>query len=139
MTSCRHYSPKELYMKNKMFCSFHLVFLILMFSQGSAQFTQQGGKLVGSGVSGPAQQGFSVSISSDGNTAIVGGPYDNNNKGAAWVYTRIGGVWAEQGSKLVGTGAVGNALQGYRVSISGDGNTAIVGGPFDNSNVGAVW
>ena len=27
--------------------------------------------------------------------------------GAAWVYTRSGGVWTQQGSKLVGTGAVG--------------------------------
>ncbi len=27
--------------------------------------------------------------------------------GAAWVYTRSGGVWSQQGPKLVGTGAVG--------------------------------
>ena len=28
--------------------------------------------------------------------------------GAAWVFTRSGGVWTQQGSKLVGTGAVGH-------------------------------
>jgi len=33
---------------------------------------------------GVAMQGF-VSLSSDGNTAIVGGPFDNNVTGAAWV------------------------------------------------------
>ena len=34
----------------------------------------------------------------------------------------------QQGGKLVGTGAVGNAYQGQSVAISGDGNTAIVAG-----------
>jgi hypothetical protein len=42
-----------------------------------AQFTQQGPKLVGTGAIGPAGQAFSVSLSADGNTAIVGGPTDN--------------------------------------------------------------
>ena len=51
----------------------------------------------------------------DGNTAIVGGPSDNSNIGAAWVYTRSGGVWSQQGPKLVGTGAVGYAEQGSSV------------------------
>jgi hypothetical protein len=35
---------------------------------------------------GSAQQGYSVSLSADGNTAIVGGPYDNSVTGAAWVF-----------------------------------------------------
>ena len=48
--------------------------------------------------------------------------------GAAWVWTRSGGVWTQQGTKLVGTGAVGDADQGQSVSLSADGNTAIVGG-----------
>ncbi|MCA6516180.1 MAG: IPT/TIG domain-containing protein, partial [Chitinophagaceae bacterium] len=103
-------------------------------------WTQQGNKLVGTGAVGPALQGISVSISADGNTAIVGGYGDNTNRGAAWIYTRSGGVWTQQGNKLVGTGAVGAwALQGINVSISADGNTAIVGGYYDNSNVGAAW
>ena len=75
-----------------------------------AQFTQQGPKLVGTGAVGPAEQGSSVALSADGNTAIVGGLDDNGLTGAAWVYTRSGGVWTQQGSKLVGTGAVGNAV-----------------------------
>jgi hypothetical protein len=48
-------------------------------------------------------QGTSVALSGDGNTAIVGLPGDNNQTGAAWVYTRSNGVWGQQGSKLVGT------------------------------------
>jgi hypothetical protein len=53
------------------------------------------------------------------------------------------GVSTQQGNKLVGTGAVGTALhnaeQGWSVALSADGNTAIVGGPFDNNGNGAVW
>ena len=98
----------------------------------NAQFIQQGGKLVGTGAVGQSLQGKSVAISGDGNTAIVGAYMDNGNTGAAWVYTRSGGVWTQQGAKLVGTGAVGSAYQGGAVALSADGNTAIVGGSFDH-------
>jgi hypothetical protein len=121
-----------------------LVSVALLFSSqlAVAQFSQQGSKLVGTGVSGlESGQGCcgSVSLSSDGNTAIVGGPFDDGDKGAVWVYTRSGGVWTQQGSKLVGTGAIGIAGQGDSVSISSDGNTAIVGGPSDDGDKGTVW
>jgi inhibitor of cysteine peptidase len=52
-----------------------------------AQFSQQGPKLVGTGAGAIASQGDSVSLSADGNTAIVGGPADNSLAGAAWVFT----------------------------------------------------
>src|SRR5262249_27755003 len=64
---------------------------------------------------------------------------DNAHAGAAWVFTRSGGVWTQQGSKLVGTGAIGAASQGFSVALSGGGNTAIVGGTNDHLNVGAAW
>ena len=102
-------------------------------------WTQQGSKLVGTGNTGAAGQGYSVSLSADGNTAIVGGDADNGDQGAVWVYTRSGGTWTQQGSKLVGSGNAGNASQGYSVSLSADGNTAMVGGFTNNSNQGAAW
>jgi hypothetical protein len=110
-----------------------------IWTRSGGVWTQQGSKLVGSGAVGSADQGYSVSVSADGNTAIVGGPTDNGDTGAAWIWTRSGGVWTQQGSKLVGSGAVGRAFQGYSVSVSADGNTAIVGGPFDNGDAGAAW
>jgi antibiotic biosynthesis monooxygenase (ABM) superfamily enzyme len=118
-----------------------LMSAMLLFSShlALAQFTQQGSKLVGSDAIGLADQGHSVALSADGNTAIVGGYLDNNGAGAAWVYTRIGGVWTQQGSKLVGTGAVGDTEQGISVALSADGNTAVVGGYFDDSATGAAW
>jgi len=110
-----------------------------VWTRSGGVWTQQGGKLVGTGAVGNAGHGYSVSLSSDGNTAIVGGSDDNSGAGAAWVWTRSGGVWTQQGNKLVGTGAVGNASQGWSASISSDGNTAIVGGFLDNSQAGAAW
>src|SRR4029079_17648152 len=65
-----------------------------------AQYVQQGGKLIGSGALDPASQGASVAISQDGNTAIVGGSTDNDFAGAAWVFTRAGSTWKQQGNKL---------------------------------------
>jgi len=100
---------------------------------------QQGSKLIGSGMAGPAQQGISVAISADGNTAIVGGSADSDSLGAAWIFTRINGTWTQQGAKLYGTGAVGKAQQGSSVAISADGNTAVVGGLGDNNYAGAMW
>ena len=112
---------------------------VWVFTRSGRTWSQQGPKLVGAGAVGPAHQGQSVALSSDGNTALVGGAGDNGSKGAAWVFTRSGRTWSQQGPKLVGTGAVGDANQGYSVALSGDGNTALVGGNFDNGFEGAVW
>src|SRR5260221_6613381 len=110
-----------------------------VWTKSGGVWTQQGAKLVGSGAVGDAQQGISASLSADGNTAMVGGYFDNNGDGAAWVWTRSGGAWTQQGTKLVGSGAAGQALQGVSVSLSADGNTAIVGGLRDNSHAHAAW
>src|SRR6516225_7749135 len=102
---------------------------------------EQRPKLVGTGAVGEANQGMSVALSADGNTAIVGGPGPNNADrdrspvvgpvGAAWVFTRSGSIWTQQGNKLVGSGASEPPLppgQGMSVALSADGNTAVVGG-----------
>jgi hypothetical protein len=108
-----------------------------VFTRSGGVWTQQGGKLVGSGASGNAEQGISVALSADGNTAIVGGHIDNGSAGATWVFTRSGGVWTQQENKLVGSDASGNARQGHSVALSC--TTAIVGGYLDNSSAGAAW
>lgn len=115
-----------------------------IFTRSGGVWTQQGPKLVGTGVSGRGAQGSSVGLSGDGNTAIIGGPSDAAGVGAVWVFTRTGTTWSQQGGKLTGIGALGAANQGAGVALSGDGNTAIVGGPNDNapdanSAVGAIW
>ncbi|MFM8371594.1 MAG: T9SS type A sorting domain-containing protein, partial [Bacteroidota bacterium] len=110
-----------------------------VFTQSGGVWTQQGAKLVGSGASSDSYQGWSVALSANGNTAAIGGTNDNTLKGAVWIFTRSSGVWSQQGNKLVGTGAVGNARQGGSVAVSADGNTLVEGGYGDDSNKGAMW
>jgi hypothetical protein len=113
---------------------------VWVFTRSGTTWTQQGGKLTGTGAVGAAYQGYSVSLSADGNMAIVGGFNDNNDAGAAWIYTRSGTAWTQQGGKLTGTGAIGSPVnQGSSVALSADGNTAIVGGFGDNNYAGAAW
>ena len=109
-----------------------------IFVRTGTAWSQQA-KLVGSGGVGASQQGFSVAISADGNTAAVGGNLDNSTEGAAWVFTRTGAIWSQQGSKLVGTGNATAAEQGRSLAISADGNTLLLGGNQDNTNQGAGW
>jgi hypothetical protein len=114
-------------------------------SDSGSTWTQQGVKLTGTGEVGNGTFGSSVAISEDGNTVVVGGAMDNSGAGAAWVFTRSGETWTQQGSKLTGAGE-GNTNGGGRfgagVALSADGNTALIGGSRDYngiSNPGAVW
>jgi hypothetical protein len=117
-----------------------------VWTRSGGVWTQQGPKLTVSDTSG-LYSGFgqSVSLSADGNTAIIGAPYDGvsstneSHIGAAWIFTRNNGVWYQQSSKRVGSGAAGSAFQGDSVALSGDGKTAIVGGAGDRNGAGAAW
>jgi FG-GAP repeat protein len=110
-----------------------------VFTQSGGVWTQQGSPLFGTDVTAEAEQGSSVALSADGNTAIVGAPFDEDHTGSARVYTRSNGIWTQQGPTLAPSDAVGNSNFGTSVALSADGNTAIVGGPGDSSGEGSVW
>jgi hypothetical protein len=102
-------------------------------------FIQQGPVLTPSDAAGAGDFGFSAALSPDGSTALVGAPNDNSFHGAAWVFTRSNGVWAQQGLKLTPNDAIGQAGFGVSVALSADGTTALIGGDSDNAVVGAAW
>ena len=110
-----------------------------VFTRSEGSWSQQGEKLTGEGEVGGANFGFNVALSSDGNTALIGGVVDDHGAGAAWVFTRSEGSWSEQGEKLTGSEEDGEGWFGYSVALSGDGNTALVGGINDNGETGAAW
>lgn len=90
--------------------------------------------------SGNAVFGYSTALSANGNTALVGGPFDDGMVGAAWVFTRSGSTWTQQQKLTAVTGSeTGNGQFGWDVSLSSDGNTALIGGPADNGSVGGAW
>ena len=79
--------------------------------------------------------GWAVSLSSDGNTALIGA-YNKgitgtngvrNYSGAAYVFTRIGSTWAQQQILSDTITGAANDWFGYAVSLSSDGNTALIG------------
>ena len=82
--------------------------------------------------------GWSVALSSDGNTALIGG-WANGPSGAAWVYKRFGSTWLQQGPKLTGSGGIEGSEFGSSVALSSTANTALIGGDVDNKQVGAAW
>ena len=110
-----------------------------VFTRAGTVWSQQGPRLTASDRNGPAALGFSVALSGDGNTALLGGFQDGFFVGAAWVFTRAGTVWSQHGPKLTASDAYGAAYLGTSVAVSGDGNTALVGGPRDRTILGAAW
>jgi hypothetical protein len=110
-----------------------------VFTRAGETWTQQGAKLTGGGEVGAGRFAFSVGLSADGNTALIGGGSDNSGVGAAWVFTRLGSTWTQQGEKLTGSGEVGEGHFGFSVALSADASTALVGGPADKTEIGAAW
>lgn len=90
--------------------------------------------------------GSAVALSADGNTALIGHGNDNSNgvdgAGAAWVFTRTGAGWSQQGPPLSasctsgcggpdGAGEIADGAFGSAVALSSDGSTALIGAPRD--------
>ena len=73
--------------------------------------------------------GFGKAVDIEGETVIVGASEHNNSTGAAWVFSRSGTVWTEQGELVADDGSVDDRF-GASVGISGD--TAVVGATGDS-------
>jgi hypothetical protein len=111
-----------------------------VYVRNGEKWEQQGPPLQGNdaGTLEADDEGLSVALSEDGDTALIGGPADDVSLGAAWAFVRSGSTWSEQ-EKLGGTGAVSPSSQGASVALSADGGTALVGAPGDNGERGATW
>jgi phosphodiesterase/alkaline phosphatase D-like protein len=112
-----------------------------VFTRTGTTWAQQGGKLVSAETTGSSEFGFSVALAGSGNIALIGAPGDNTNVGAAWVYTRAGTTWTQQGTKILPKSGeeTGEAHFGDTVALSSEGNTALIGGPFNKETTGAAW
>jgi hypothetical protein len=111
------------------------------FARSGTTWAQQGAKLVAaSGEEGTGELGWSVALSADGETALIGGLRDDGYAGAAWLFARSGSTWAQQGEKLTGGEEErGKGWFGSSVALSAEATTALVGGVADNGRAGAVW
>lgn len=90
---------------------------------------------------GAAGDRFGWSVAVDGNTAVIGAPFDDDkgaDSGAAYVFVHDGTSWNQQ-AKL--TAPDGAALDYFGFSVAVKGDTALVGVPFDDdkgTNSGSV-
>uniref|UniRef100_UPI003753DAE9 hypothetical protein n=1 Tax=Ilumatobacter sp. TaxID=1967498 RepID=UPI003753DAE9 len=93
---------------------------------------------IGADIDGAAADdysGWSVALSADGLTAIVGAPYNDDNgtdSGHARIYTWDGSAWVQRGANI--DGAAADDFFGWSVALSADGLTAIVGAPYNDDN-----
>jgi hypothetical protein len=104
-------------------------------SSSWSSYTQQQ-KLLASDLDNGDSFGFSVALSTDGSTALIGANYEftspNYYNGAAYVFVRSFGSWSQE-AKLLASDIDSGDQFGQSVALSGDGNTALIGAPYDAS------
>jgi hypothetical protein len=102
-----------------------------VFTRTGTTWTQQA-KLIPS--DNAAADNFGTSVSLAGDTALIGAPYDDDKgdaSGSAYVFTRIGTTWTQQTKLLASDGAQNDQ---FGISVSLDGDTALIGATYGNGN-----
>jgi hypothetical protein len=108
-----------------------------IFNRTGNTWTQQA-KITDNTLTASAFLGSAVSMSSDGNTCILGAPLDKDTVGSIDIFIRTGTAWSRQ-ANLVGSGWIGQPQQGSTTAISYDGNTAAWAAATDSFGKSAVW
>ncbi|RYF39803.1 MAG: integrin [Comamonadaceae bacterium] len=124
---------------------------VYVFTRAGGAWSQQAYVKAGNPQVG-AQLGIGVALSADGNTlaasawgersgatGINGNQADTSapNSGAAYVFTRAGGVWSQQAYVKAGNTEAGD-LFGIAIALSGDGDTLAVGARLEAGGVAGI-
>ena len=97
------------------------------------QWSQLGDDIDGEATN--SQSGFAIDLSADGNTIIVGGPFNTDNGSASGhvrVYESNANSWQQKGNDIDGV-EISDKF-GFAVSISADGSIIAVGAVDNNDN-----
>ncbi len=81
---------------------------------------------------------FSLALSADGDTAIIGAPAADSFHGRAYVFERIGPGWVQK-QELRNPDASSYDEFASAVAISADGNTALIGAYEKNGQIGSAY
>jgi hypothetical protein len=100
----------------------------------SASGWRQAAELKGSDTVAAAWFGASVAISAT--TVMVGAPYQANQAGRVYVFTKMAAGWI-QAAELTGSDTVANDQFGYSVAMSGA--TAVVSAPNHGTDAGRAY
>jgi hypothetical protein len=82
--------------------------------------------------------GFSVALSADGRTALIGAVNRNNGQGAAYVFVLQGHTWVQQQELSASDGVAGDNF-GFSVALSADGRVALISAFEKNNRAGAAY
>ena len=106
---------------------------VRVYSWGGSSWTQLGADIDGEAAGD--QSGYSVSLSADGNTMVIGAWANDGNgdmAGHVRVYSWGGSAWTQVGADIDGEAA--NDRSGWSASLSADGNTLAFGAPSGSSS-----
>ena len=109
-----------------------------LFSRNGTTWTQEAA-LSASDASGEFDNfGHSVALSADGHTALIGDPTQDEEAGAAYVFTGSGSEWTQQ-AELTGSDEAPRWNFGASAGLSADGHTALVGAPAPGAGSAYVF
>ncbi len=100
-----------------------------VFTRTGSNWTQQAKLLA---LDGTAGDYFGWSVSLSGDSALIGADGDDDqgeSSGSAYIFTRTGSNWTQQGKLLAPNGTAYDSF-GWCISLSGD--IALIGAPFDD-------
>jgi phage gpG-like protein len=116
-----------------------------VFTRSGTTWTQQekltGKEEIREGESaGKGELGYSVALSANNEYALIGGPGDSKQLGAAWVFLRSGTTWTQQAKLTAKAGEETNGGEfGRSVSISEKGEYALIGSSMDSAGAGSAF
>lgn len=82
--------------------------------------------------------GHSVALSADGRTALIGDPTQDEEAGAAYLFTGSGSEWTQQ-AELTGSDEVPRWNFGASVALGAEGHIALVGAPAPGAGSAYVF
>ncbi|MCI5132527.1 MAG: hypothetical protein D3904_13690 [Candidatus Electrothrix sp. EH2] len=85
---------------------------------------------------GAAGDFFGQAVAIYDDTVVVGVMHDDSEKGATYVFTRIGSVWSQKQKLIADDGAAGDY---FGCSVSMDGDTLLIGAYCNNNYKGSVY
>ncbi len=107
-----------------------------VFTRSGNTWTQQA-KLLANDKVTEDNFGLSVALASNGNTALIGAPFEDDsgtdNNGAAYIFTRSGSTWTQQ-AKLLANDKASTDWFAWSASIAGNGDTAIIGANYEDDS-----
>ena len=107
-----------------------------VFTEPAGGWVSASGNIKLTASDGAASDEFGWSVAVDGDTVVVGAPYDDHyssaNRGSAYVFTEPAGGWVSASGNIKLTASDGAASDEFGWSVAVDGDTVVVGAPYDD-------